>query len=100
MESRAVGDLAWTEHVAVAPITRVLGRPIATPPVDLDTGQRRTYRIWRWDCPVCHQGERDPIGLFRPFWLDSNGRLGCVWCYATVAQISEALALLGVSGVA
>ena len=64
-------------------LTELLGRPVATPALG--------YRVFRWDCPVCRAGDLDPNRIYRPFWVDSEGRLGCNSCDASVYTLAAAL---------
>jgi len=62
--------------------TAALGPAVATPEfiADGSGGQRlATFRVWRWDCPCCRAGERDQLGIYRPFAVDADGE---VWCGA------------------
>jgi hypothetical protein len=67
-------------------LTRTIGEPVATPELVRAMGGklvRSRYRVFRWRCPACGGGTGDPI--YRPFVVDSDGR---VWCQA--AGCSEA----------
>lgn len=58
---------------------RALGPPVCTPDWIMgDRGlERARYRVFRWVCPVCEAGYDDPLGLYRPLVIDSDGRVGC-----------------------
>jgi len=49
------------------------------------------YRVFIWDCPRCHAGQSDPLHLYRPFFTDSDGNVGCVACHASVRQLTASL---------
>jgi hypothetical protein len=75
-------------------LTRALGPPVATPEwISADGGepQRARYRVFRWRCPSCHAGESDPDLIWRPFVVDSDGR---VWCGGPHCSTDELLATL------
>lgn len=82
-DERAVPDL-------VNKFSRALGWPVCTPEWVANHGrmERAKYRVWRWDCPVCRAGERDPDGIYRPLVIDSDGRVGCNACNGSVDAIA------------
>jgi len=57
-------------------LARALGDPVATPEwISAGGGklERAKYRVFKWECPVCHEG----AGTWRPLVLDSDGRIFC-----------------------
>jgi hypothetical protein len=52
--------------------------------------------VWRWCCPVCWAGAGDPI--YRPFVIDSDGRVFAHCCQASVELLArEVQVLLGIA---
>ena len=77
--------------------TLALGEPVATPEwiADGKGGLKRAkYRIWRFDCPVCRAGERDPDRIYRPFAIASDGEAWCDSCDATAAEVRREIQIL------
>lgn len=77
-------------------LSRVLGSPTSTPEYVMAWDYREThqlerarYRVFRWPCPACLGGENDP--LYRPFVVDSEGR---VWCKAPGCSAEELAATI------
>jgi hypothetical protein len=71
---------------------QALGPSVCTPELvaDGNHGQVRSrYRVWRWDCPCCRVGETDPAGIWRPLFIDSDGRVVCNACNASAEQIGK-----------
>jgi hypothetical protein len=61
-------------------LERALGPAACTPAWVMGADRQleaARYRVWRWRCPSCLGGEEDPLQLYRPFVVDSDGR---VWC--------------------
>jgi hypothetical protein len=61
-------------------LTRLLGRPVATPEFIMDSNctlEPASYRVFRWRCCWCGGGENDPKHIYRPLALDSDGK---IWC--------------------
>jgi hypothetical protein len=63
---------------------RALGPAVCTPEWVMSADYRQTrqlerakYRVFRWRCPSCGAGEDDPLQLYRPFAVDSDGRVSC-----------------------
>ena len=85
-DRRAVSDL-------VKKFGRALGAPVCTPEwvANHRKLERAKYRVWRWDCPLCHAGARDPDGIHRPLIIDSDGRIGCSACHAPLDAIAAAV---------
>jgi hypothetical protein len=70
-------------------LTRALGPPVSTPELISAGGgklERARYRVFRWRCPSCYGGEEDPQQIYRPFVVDSDGR---VWCEAPHCSADE-----------
>ena len=70
--------------------TRALGEPVCTPEWIADGNgglERAKYRVWRWDCPLCRSGERDPDRIYRPFAIASDGEAWCDSCEASAAEV-------------
>jgi hypothetical protein len=65
-------------------LERALGPAVATP-------EHRGYRVHRWCCPACGGGLDDPQWIWRPFVVDSDGR---VWCEAPGCRRNELEATL------
>jgi hypothetical protein len=75
-------------------LTRALGSPVATPELISVGGgklERARYRVFRWRCPSCRAGESDPDLIWRPFVVDSDGR---VWCDAPACSTDELAATI------
>ena len=71
---------------------RALGPAVSTPELVADHNGRPVpsrYRVWRWDCPCCGAGETDSAGIWRPLFIDSDGRVACDACQATGEQIGN-----------
>lgn len=61
-------------------LARALGPPVATPEfvcVGAGKRERARYRVFRWVCPSCGGGRDDPELIWRPFVVDSDGRVFC-----------------------
>lgn len=75
-------------------LTKTLGPPVATPEF-LSAGggklERARYRVFRWRCPACGGGWDDPELSWRPFVIDSDGK---VWCEAPGCSEAELAAVL------
>ena len=71
---------------------RALGPSVCTPELVADGNNsqvRSRYRVWRWDCPCCAAGETDPARIWRPLFIDSEGRVMCDACHASGEQIGN-----------
>jgi hypothetical protein len=79
---------------------RALGPAVCTPELVADGIGHRVrsrYRVWRWDCPCCAAGETDPDRIWRPLFIDSDGRVACDACHAPGEQIGKEVGIkLGV----
>jgi hypothetical protein len=67
-------------------LERALGPAVCTPVWVMASDYRESrrlerakYRTFAWRCPSCGGGEEDPLQLYRPFVVGSDGR---VWCEA------------------
>jgi hypothetical protein len=78
----------------------VLGPPVATPEfVCAANGKldRARYRVFRWVCPSCGGGRDDPELIWRPFVVDSDGRVFCEARYCSEEKLVATLrTLLGI----
>ena len=71
---------------------RALGPALTTPELVAGTDGRQVradYRVWRWECPCCSADDSDPERLWRPLFIDSDGRVACERCHATGEQIGN-----------
>ena len=85
-----------TLEMVVWRFTPALGPAVSTPEwiTDGRGGLRRaTYRVWRWDCPICRAGEDDPDHIYRPLVIDTDGRVSCDECHATPEAIGREIVL-------
>jgi hypothetical protein len=65
-------------------LERALGPSVCTPEWVMAADYRETrrlerarYRVFRWRCPSCGGGEDDPLQIYRPFVVDSDGNVRC-----------------------
>jgi hypothetical protein len=75
-------------------IARVLGPAIATPEmISVGDGKRERARcrVFRWVCPACGAGYEDELELYRPFTVDTDGRVSCTASQCSPEAIAAAV---------